>query len=70
MEKTFIPPQWENTYLKSIKLKIIFGRQGNMLRLLSSNRDTLQETFQLEESFFALPDLFVGEISLNGWRGM
>nr|WP_294893797.1 long-chain fatty acid--CoA ligase [uncultured Pedobacter sp.] len=68
--KNIYPTPVENTYLKSPKIESVFligDKREYVTAIITPSRETLQETFHLEDSFFALPDLFIDDENIVRW---
>lgn len=68
--KNIYPTPVENTYLKSPKIEGLFligDKREYVTAIITPSRETLQETFKLEDSFFALPDLFIADENIIKW---
>jgi long-chain acyl-CoA synthetase len=60
----------ENIYLKSLKIEQIFligDRREYLTAIIIPNRESLQETFNLNDSFFLLPDPFIEDREILAW---
>lgn len=68
--KNVYPTPIENTYLKSPKIEMVFligDKKEYITAIIIPNRETLQETFQLEQSFFDKPDAFIRDEKIINW---
>lgn len=68
--KNVYPTPVENIYLKSLKIEQIFliGDQREYLTaIIIPNRESMQETFNLSDSFFLLPDPFIEDREILAW---
>ncbi len=68
--KNIYPTPVENTYLKSPKIESIFligDKREYVTAIITPNRETLQETFKLEDSFFDMPDLLIDNEDIVKW---
>lgn len=68
--KNIYPTPVENTYLKSPKIESIFligDKREYVTAIITPSRETLQETFNLKDDFFAMPDLFIEDESITNW---
>jgi long-chain acyl-CoA synthetase len=70
--KNIYPTPVENTYLKSPKIEGVFligDKREYITAIIIPARETLQETFNLTEEFFADKDLFIKDKEINDWIG-
>ncbi|OAQ40734.1 AMP-binding protein [Pedobacter psychrophilus] len=68
--KNIYPTPVENTYLKSQKIEAVFligDKKEYVTAIVTPNRETLQETFELKDVFFDLPDLFIEDEQILAW---
>ncbi|MFC5282881.1 AMP-dependent synthetase/ligase [Pedobacter alpinus] len=68
--KNIYPTPVENTYLKSPKIESIFligDKREYVTAIITPSRETLQETFSLEDAFFEMPDLFIEDENIINW---
>lgn len=68
--KNIYPTPVENTYLKSQKIEAVFlvgDKKEYITAIVTPNRETLQETFDLQDTFFDLPDLFIEDEQIVAW---
>jgi long-chain acyl-CoA synthetase len=68
--KNVYPTPVENIYLKSLKIEQIFligDRREYLTAIIIPNRESLQETFNLNDSFFLLPDPFIEDREILAW---
>ncbi|HET8829554.1 MAG TPA: long-chain fatty acid--CoA ligase [Pelobium sp.] len=68
--KNIYPTPVENTYLKTPKIEGIFligDKREYITAIITPNRETLQETFHLEDSFFEQADLFIDDENIVKW---
>jgi len=70
--KNIYPTPVENTYLKSPKIEGVFligDKREYITAIVVPAKETLQETFNLKESFFEQPDLFIEDKEIVDWIG-
>jgi len=70
--KNIYPTPVENTYLKSPKIEGVFligDKREYITAIIIPARETLQETFNLSDDFFAQPDLFITDKEITDWIG-
>ena len=70
--KNIYPTPVENTYLKSPKIEGVFligDKREYITAIIIHARETLQETFNLSDDFFAQPDLFITDKEITDWIG-
>jgi len=68
--KNVYPTPVENTYLKSPKIEQIFligDKREYITAFIIPSKELLQETFNVDESFFELPEVFIDEKSITDW---
>jgi long-chain acyl-CoA synthetase len=68
--KNVYPTPVENIYLKSLKIDQIFligDKREYLTAIIIPNRESLQETFNLPDSFFLLPDPFIEDQEILAW---
>lgn len=68
--KNIYPTPVENTYLKSPKIESIFligDKREYVTAIITPSRETLQETFGLDDAFFNQPDLFINDENIVSW---
>ena len=68
--KNIYPTPVENTYLKSPKIEQVFlvgDKREYITAIIVPVKDTLQETFNLSESFFEEPELFIDDKEIVDW---
>ncbi len=68
--KNIYPTPVESTYLKSPKIESVFligDKREYVTAIITPSRETLQETFKLEDSFFDQPDLFIDDENIIKW---
>lgn len=68
--KNIYPTPVESTYLKSPKIESVFligDKREYVTAIITPSRETLQETFKLEDSFFDQPDLFIDNDNIVKW---
>jgi long-chain acyl-CoA synthetase len=68
--KNIYPTPVENTYLKSPKIEGVFligDKKEYITAIITPNRETMQETFALEDSFFDMPDTFIDNDNILAW---
>ncbi|WP_214228148.1 long-chain fatty acid--CoA ligase [Pedobacter sp. B4-66] len=70
--KNVYPTPVENIYLKSLKIDQLFligDKREYLTAIIIPNKENLQETFKLPESFFQKPELFIAEKEIIDWIG-
>ena len=70
--KNIYPTPVENTYLKSPKIEQIFligDKREYVTAIIIPAKETMQETFSLNEDFFGKKDPFIAEKEINDWIG-
>jgi len=70
--KNIYPTPVENTYLKSPKIEQVFlvgDKREYITAIVVPAKDTLQETFKLDETFFEQPDQFIEDKEIVDWIG-
>ncbi|HEY5327314.1 MAG TPA: long-chain fatty acid--CoA ligase [Mucilaginibacter sp.] len=70
--KNVYPTPVENTYLKSPKIEQVFlvgDKREYITAIVVPSKETLQETFKLNEAFFDEPELFIEDKEIVGWIG-
>lgn len=68
--KNIYPTPVENTYLKSPKIESVFligDKKEYVTAIITPGRETLQETFNLQDAFFDLPNTFIEEEQIVNW---
>jgi len=68
--KNIYPTPVENTYLKSPKIEGVFligDKREHITAIIIPARETLQETFKLNEAFFEQPDVFIEDKEIKDW---
>jgi long-chain acyl-CoA synthetase len=68
--KNIYPTPVENTYLKSPKIESVFligDKKEYVTAIITPGRETLQETFNLEDAFFNQPDTFIEDEKIISW---
>ena len=68
--KNIYPTPVENTYLKSPKIEGVFligDKKEYVTAIITPNRETMQETFSLNDAFFNLPDVFIDDENIVSW---
>ncbi|GAB3935275.1 AMP-dependent synthetase/ligase [Mucilaginibacter myungsuensis] len=68
--KNIYPTPVENTYLKSPKIEAVFligDKREYVTAIITPGRETLQETFGLDNAFFEQPDLFIEDQNIIDW---
>jgi long-chain acyl-CoA synthetase len=68
--KNIYPTPVENTYLKSPKIESVFligDKKEYVTAIITPGRETLQETFKLNDSFFDDPETFIIEDQIVNW---
>ncbi|WP_316794595.1 long-chain fatty acid--CoA ligase [Pedobacter frigoris] len=70
--KNVYPTPVENVYLKSLKIEQLFligDKREYLTAIVIPNKENLQEAFNLTESFFQKPELFIEEKEIIDWIG-
>jgi long-chain acyl-CoA synthetase len=70
--KNIYPTPVENTYLKSPRIDGVFligDRREYITAIIIPAKETMQEVFKLDNSFFEKPELFIEEKEINDWIG-
>ena len=70
--KNIYPTPVENTYLKIPRIEGVFligDKREYFTAIIIPARETLQETFSLNEAFFTDKDLFIKDKEINDWIG-
>ncbi|TDQ06442.1 AMP-dependent synthetase/ligase [Pedobacter metabolipauper] len=70
--KNVYPTPVENIYLKSLKIESLFligDKREYLTAIVIPNRESMQEAFNLPESFFLNPELFISEKEIIDWIG-
>lgn len=70
--KNVYPTPVENVYLKSLKIDQLFligDKREYLTAIVIPNKENLQETFKLPESFFQQPEVFIAEKEIIDWIG-
>lgn len=70
--KNVYPTPVENIYLKSLKIDQIFligDKREYLTAIVIPNKENLQENFNLPESFFEKPEIFITEKEITDWIG-
>ena len=68
--KNIYPTPVENTYLKSPKIEGVFligDKKEYVTAIITPGRETLQETFNLKDSFFDMPSTFIEDEQIVNW---
>lgn len=68
--KNIYPTPVENTYLKSPKIESVFligDKKEYVTAIITPGRETLQETFNLNDAFFNHPDIFIEDEQIINW---
>ncbi|MDB5140036.1 MAG: Long-chain-fatty-acid--CoA ligase FadD15 [Mucilaginibacter sp.] len=68
--KNIYPTPVENTYLKSPKIEQIFlvgDKREYLTAIIVPAKDILQETFNLDDTFFEKPELFIDDKEIIDW---
>src|SRR3569833_514768 len=68
--KNVYPTPVENTYLKSPRIEQVFlvgDKREYITAIIVPSKDTLQETFKLEEAFFEKPEQFIEDKEIVEW---
>ncbi|WP_413668555.1 long-chain fatty acid--CoA ligase [Mucilaginibacter sp. Mucisp86] len=70
--KNIYPTPVENTYLKSPKIEQVFlvgDKREYIAAIIVPARETLQETFNLQNEFFERPEVFIDDKEIVDWIG-
>lgn len=70
--KNIYPTPVENTYLKSPRIEGVFlvgDKREYITAIIIPARETLQETFNLDNAFFEKPETFITEKEITDWIG-
>jgi len=70
--KNIYPTPVENTYLKSPRIEGVFlvgDKREYVTAIIIPARETLQETFNLDNAFFEKSELFITEKEITDWIG-
>jgi long-chain acyl-CoA synthetase len=70
--KNIYPTPVENTYLKSTKIEQVFlvgDKREYITDIIVPAKDTLQETFNLNDEFFEKQELFINDKEIIDWIG-
>ncbi|MNL12248.1 Long-chain-fatty-acid--CoA ligase FadD15 [compost metagenome] len=70
--KNVYPTPVENIYMKSLKIDQIFligDKREYLTAIVIPNKENLQEAFNLPESFFQKPEIFITEKEIIDWMG-
>lgn len=70
--KNIYPTPVENTYLKSPRIEGVFlvgDKREYITAIIIPARETLQETFNLDNAFFEKPEIFITEKEITDWIG-
>jgi long-chain acyl-CoA synthetase len=70
--KNVYPTPVENIYMKSLKIDQIFligDKREYLTAIVIPNKENLQEAFNLPESFFQKPEVFIAEKEIIDWMG-
>ncbi|WP_316815365.1 long-chain fatty acid--CoA ligase [Pedobacter nyackensis] len=70
--KNVYPTPVESVYMKSLKIDQLFligDKREYLTAIVIPNKENLQEAFNLPESFFQLPELFITEKEIVDWIG-
>jgi len=68
--KNVYPTPVENVYLKSLKIEQLFligDKREYLTAFIIPNRESLQEKFNLPDSFFLLPEVFISDPEIVSW---
>jgi long-chain acyl-CoA synthetase len=68
--KNVYPTPVENIYLKSLKVESIFligDKREYLTAIVIPNRESMQEQFNLPESFFLKPEVFIEDQAIIDW---
>jgi long-chain acyl-CoA synthetase len=68
--KNIYPTPVENTYLKSPRIEGVFligDKREYITAIIIPAKETMQETFNLDNAFFEKPELFIEEQEINDW---
>lgn len=70
--KNVYPTPLENIYLKSLKIEQLFligDKREYLTAFIIPNKENLQEAFNLPESFFQKPEIFIEDKEILDWIG-
>jgi long-chain acyl-CoA synthetase len=70
--KNIYPTPVENTYLKSPKIEQVFlvgDKREYITAIVVPSKESLQETFKLNEAFFEQPEQFIEDKEIVDWVG-
>lgn len=70
--KNVYPTPVESVYMKSLKIDQVFligDKREYLTAIVIPNRENLQEAFDLPESFFLQPEVFIAEKEIIDWIG-
>ena len=70
--KNVYPTPVESVYMKSLKIDQVFligDKREYLTAIVIPNRENLQEAFNLPESFFLQPEVFIAEKEIIDWIG-
>lgn len=68
--KNIYPTPVENTYLKSPKIEQVFligDKREYVTAIITPSKDSMQEAFNLDESFFAKKETFINDQEIINW---
>jgi long-chain acyl-CoA synthetase len=68
--KNVYPTPVENIYLKSLKIEQLFligDKREYLTAIIIPNRESMQEKFNLPDTFFEQPDLFISQPEILDW---
>ncbi|WP_432714718.1 AMP-dependent synthetase/ligase [Pedobacter sp.] len=68
--KNVYPTPIENIYLKSLKIEQVFligDKREYLTAIIIPNADSLKENFNLDESFFLQPEIFIEDKEMISW---
>lgn len=68
--KNVYPTPVENNYLKSPKIEQVFligDKREYITAIIVPSKESLQETFKLEDAFFEKPELFIEDKEITDW---
>ena len=70
--KNVYPTPVESIYLKSLKIEQLFligDKREYLTAIIIPNQETLKETFQLPDSYFLQPEIFIEDNEIIDWIG-
>lgn len=68
--KNVYPTPVENIYLKSLRIEQLFligDKREYLTAIVIPNRESMQEKFKLEDSFFEIPETFITDPEIIAW---